>query len=168
MDFLQWGIPIIVTILGILIGRTWQKYDKASEKDKKTISIIAESLSEETLYFLKNHNFGSAFKYEKLNGLFEFVYLEEKPDFFFLNKSLEKLRVELFENIKSFLNTCAEKAHEQYGLNPGYVRINRQEDYDNLEEGFQSFLEDRNNLNEKAKKILKSYENLFKLAHKIL
>ena len=95
MDNLQWAITTIVGILGVLVGRTWKKHDYRAKKDKETLKKIHKILPENSpsIDFFQNHDFGSPFERELLLPFFNLLRLLEQPNFFFLNKKIERSKI---------------------------------------------------------------------------
>lgn len=54
MEFLQWAIPVVVGILGILAGRAWQRHDRNIEKDKEIYTKILEILPHDDMLSSNN------------------------------------------------------------------------------------------------------------------
>jgi hypothetical protein len=168
MDVLQWAITTVVGILGIIVGRVWQKHDRTLEKDKITFTRTLEMLPSQSgaIFFLRTHDFGSAFEpIEDLKELRAFRDHCSRPEFFYLDKELEGLRKNLLDSFNEFDDRLAAEA-SSWGLNPGFYRIRRPEDYEDVSS--EKFHIVRNELNNRAKLICEKYDQLIKTAHRKL
>ncbi|MEZ8146967.1 hypothetical protein [Enterovibrio norvegicus] len=56
----------------------------------------------ETVYFLKEHDLGDSFHYDKLKGIDEFISDWNDAEHEFINKDLEELRITLLKKMKVF------------------------------------------------------------------
>ncbi len=167
MEILQWAIPIIVGILGILVGREWQKHARTIEKDKITFAKTLEILpSDGSVFFIRTHSFGSAFKpIEDLKDFFIFRDYCSRPEFFYLDKELESLKGELLESFKK-LDARIFAETSSAGLNPGFYRLRLPEDYPEID--YEKFYSVENELNILASHVCEKYDQLIKTAHKKL
>ena len=86
-DWIQWGISIIVGILGWLGGGFAERKKIQSNKDKKTLERYYELLPVNFMDFIKNHRFSSYYEDSSLNSLLAFEMENQKPDFIFINKN---------------------------------------------------------------------------------
>jgi len=167
MDILQWAVTIVVGILGTLVGREWQKHARTVEKDKITFAKTLELLpSNGSIYFLRTHSFGSAF--EPIDDLMDFRMFREycaQPEFFYLDKELESLRIELLENFEKLENRIFAETSSA-GLNQGFYRLRLPEDYPEID--YEKFYSVENELNTQASLICKNYDQLIKTAHRKL
>ncbi len=103
-ELIRWTITTIVGILGLLVGKSWEKHDHNREKDRELLKEILELLPSggDTISFLREQDFGGDFERKHLRVL-DRLWLERKrPDFFFLDKRLEILRVQLFQELSNF------------------------------------------------------------------
>ena len=167
-DILQWAITTVVAILGIIVGRVWQKYDRTVEKDKITFAKTLEMLPSQSgaIFFLRTHDFGSAFEpVEDLKELRAFHDYCSRPEFFYLDKELERFRIELLESFEKLDNRIFTET-SSWGLNPGFYRIRRPEDDPDVNS--ENFFAVRNELNDCAKLICEKYDQLIKTAYKKL
>lgn len=106
MDILNWIIPIIIAIFGgiggILINRAWKNRDRKNQKDKEILDEIRGFLDDDTMLVLRTQDFMGTFDWDHINGLKKFMMACERPDFIFLDKKLEKMRIQLLETITKF------------------------------------------------------------------
>ena len=103
-ELIRWTITTIVGILGLLVGRSWEKHDHNREKDRELLKELLELLPSggDTISFLREQDFGGDFERKYIRVL-DRLWLERKrPDFFFLDKRLETLRVQLFQELGDF------------------------------------------------------------------
>jgi len=102
-DWIQWGITTAVGIIGIFIGREWQKRDKTAAKDKETLTKIQNILpSAGSIEYIRSFDFGNIFDVDRLNDLNQFIRASEQPEFTFIDKELERLRQALITIVKKF------------------------------------------------------------------
>lgn len=106
-SLVQWGITTIVGILCIFIGRYWKQREYSANKDKKILEKFDELLPYSVIEFIHHHDFGDSFE----NNIFIYfdktIYENSRPDFFFLDKKLEKLRKEFIEKLNVFRHLLA-------------------------------------------------------------
>lgn len=136
---------------------------------------------------MKQHDFGDAFRQEPLKPLRELELLFEQSSNFFLNKKLEKMKRELFHDIKNFNEFLIEKTfpHEVtrdfYEIpKPDQVFIRRSrfiegqrelsdEALGQLEKDIRKAYEQtRKELNSRSDGVCKKYDALISTAHRIL
>ncbi len=105
MDIFQWALPIIVGILGILIGRAWEKQDRRVEKDKKTIERLGKIFPDDnpSIAFLRDQDLGGRFHREREFELSNLLRFLQKPDIFFIDKNIEKSKKKLNQELDLFL-----------------------------------------------------------------
>ena len=110
MDDLKWAVDVIIGILGILVGRTWEKYDRRGKKDKDTLEKLMDVFPDDnpTIRFLRDYDLGGRFKWSLEEPLDDLSYLLRQPEFFFLNKKVEKEKALLKTNLKKFLAYLSE------------------------------------------------------------
>lgn len=130
MDFIQWIITTIIGILGILIVRSLQRYDRKNEKDKEILDQLVNMLKDEILYCRYTY-FGNTFDWDKLMGLREYIVKCEDSGFFFLDKDLENLRKKLLLAINEFVKNLSISSFPVNLNNPTLSRI-PQEDEDKI------------------------------------
>src|SRR5262245_54495466 len=96
-QWVQWIVTTIIAIVAIFVGRIWGRYDHRLKKDQDFLDEILKIVptGSDTYLFLKQHDFGDAFKREPLRPLQELELLLAQPSNFFLNRKLEKMKQEL-------------------------------------------------------------------------
>lgn len=105
VEITKWVITTIIGILGIFIGRRWVLNDKRNNKDKVTIGKFHEFFPKNKMIDFREYNFAQAVPYEMVDFLFDFRDRKSNyPDFIFLDKELENLRIEFINSIEDFLN----------------------------------------------------------------
>ena len=118
------------------------------------------------IFFLRTYDFGSAFEpIEDLKELREFRDHCSRPEFFYLDKELEQLRMKMLNSFNEFDDRIYAET-SSLGLNPGFYRIRRPEDYEEVNS--EKFHAVRNELNNRAKLICKEYDQLITTAHRKL
>ncbi len=114
MSDIQWGITTIVAILGVLGGRFWKQQEYKVSKDLKTMSRFNEILPFSLMNEIHEHDFGSSFNNDIFTKLLKVFNEYKKPDFMFLNKSIEKVNKELIDKLIEFSSFL--------GLNSGPIQ----------------------------------------------
>ena len=71
--------------------------------DRAVFQRLQSFFSDQNLHELREHSYAYRFRAEWHRGLRDYVEECHKPDFEFINRELESLRVELLERIKDFL-----------------------------------------------------------------
>lgn len=163
MDFLQWAITTIVGILGIIIGRAWQKHDRNNQKDKEVLDELVAILGETVLY-CRHEDFGSIFDWDRLEGIHKFNNACERPNFIFLDNKLEKLRKQLIESLNNFHHELARHSFREPIVGSREARIPKEHEFKNPQE----YLALSRKLNNLADKVCQDYDKLVKLARQKL
>jgi hypothetical protein len=124
-EWIRWAVASIIGILGILVGRTWERHDHRVQKDRDLLKKFLEFLPSDgdTIMFLRQQDFGGEFNREFILKLARLRTCETQPDFFFLNKKLEDLRVQLFAALNAFLSESAQKVSAKD--NPDYYSVSK-------------------------------------------
>ncbi len=155
--WIQWGITTIVGILGIFIGREWEKRDKRAKKDKETLDQILKILpSTGSIKYIRSFDFGNIFSVDKLNDLNQFIHASEYPELTFIDNELDALRKKLISSISKFYSELGYesfpiKKHTDENLN----EIRRPE-----EVGDSSFNQQRKYFNDLSFKVCADYDEL--------
>lgn len=124
-EWIRWAVTTIVGILGILVGRTWEKYDRNVQKDRDLLKKLLESLpiESDTIRFLREQDFGGEFEREFIRNIsHSWKNAGVQPDFFFLNRKLENLRSQLFDAIDQFLSESGQKTFTLHD-DTNYLRV---------------------------------------------
>ncbi len=157
----DWFISLIAAFLGAFGGTLLNRYinivDKNNLRDKETLTRLKPLFIDNGLYvYLKDHHFGEPFDIEVIRNLDRFsYYCHENPDFMFINKGLEKKRIELLKSADVFNDTLAKKSNN-YGH--GMHRIPNP-DYDD-DVDFGKFKTISDELNQLSLKVTKCYDSL--------
>jgi hypothetical protein len=169
MEFLQWAIPIVVGILGVLAGRAWQRHDRNVEKDKEVHAKILEILPHESLLFFKRHDFSGSFNKSQVRPIRELVFECERADFIYIDSMLERQRMKLRTSIQNFIQIYYQEVFDFDSPEPNSVRVRYPEDFRD-EQARENFSREAitSKLNELADTVWENYENLLKTARKKL
>ena len=163
-DWIQWGISLIVGILGFFIGREWEKRDRKAANDREVLKKLQELLPSETAIFLiRETDFGGAFSQVIFDDFNRFINYSDEPGFFFLDKELEELRLDLFTKVKRFNNRLSS---ESFPLLTGveFSRIKAPHEYPDPKKYHELKIE----LNNLASEVRNSYTLLVKSAKRKL
>lgn len=164
MDVLQWAITTVVGILGILIGRAWQKHDRNNQKDKEILDEIMKLLDDNTLSYCRGQNFAGTFDWERLTGLRKFMDACEHPRFYFLDKRLETIRKHLENAVIHFYRQLGLHSFQEDRIGSTQARIAKDREFENIEE--YHLLEKK--LNGLATELCKTFDELIKLGRQRL
>ena len=188
-QWVQWILTTIIAIVAIIVVRIWGRYDHRLKKDKYLLDTILKIVptGSDTYLFLKQHDFGDAFRREPLRPLQELEMLLAQPSNFFLNKRLEKMKQQLCQDIKEFYELLLEKTfpHEVTRdffeiPKPDQVFIRRtrfiegqrklsDEELSQLKKGIhKAYEQTRKELNKRSDNICEKYDVLISTAHRIL
>jgi hypothetical protein len=188
-SLIQWAVTTIIAILAIVAGRIWERHDYRLKKDRSFLEEILKIVPKgsEPYIFLKQHDFGDAFRNEPLKPLRELELLLEQPGNFFLNNKLEKMKLKLLQEIKEFDEVIREKTFPHHVKRDFYelprpddvliarariIRSYRElpdEEFDEMEsETRKDFQKVREQLNSMSDNICKAYDALISSAHRIL
>lgn len=162
-DTLQWVITTIVGILDKVAGRFWERDDRQVAKDKEIIDQIIKILPIGTIQFLDKQDFGGTFNYSNVSPLTTFLDHCERPDFFFINKKLESLRIKLRKSARDFSELLHDRA-DIINENTMAARIPQPHHWDNQNE----FQEIRKKLNSLSDDVCRDYKSLIEQARKLL
>jgi hypothetical protein len=162
-DALQWGITTIVLILGIIAGRAWERYDRKVAKDKTVLEKFQELLPSSLYLEIREFDFAGTFPLYILEKLELFSYRSNDPEFFFIDKELERIRARFVEISNEFLNLlAAESSPVSTGL--PWQKIPQPHEYSDPHR----FEELQKELNSLADNFCDSYELLIKTAKRKL
>ncbi|MBE7536277.1 MAG: hypothetical protein HS124_11170 [Anaerolineales bacterium] len=164
MDVLQWAITTAVGILGILVGRAWQRRDKNNQKDKEILDEITKLLDKDTISYCRQQNFTGAFDWDRLVGLNKFIEACEHSSFYFLDKRLEKLRKQLLETATGFYRELSLNSFREDQVDSRWARIPKDREFGNEKE-YYSLERKLNNL---ANELVKNFDDLVKLGRQKL
>ena len=116
-EWIRWAVASIIGILGILVGRTWERHEHRVQKDRDLLKKLLEFLPSDgdTIRFLREQDFSGEFDGEFIHKLSRLWNCRTQPDFFFLNNKLENLRAQLFAALNIFLSESAQKASPKDG-----------------------------------------------------
>jgi hypothetical protein len=113
-DWIQWAIRTAVAILGILAGRNWYRFDEKVKKDKKVLEKFDEIIPYSVMDFIHHHDFSETFRNNIFINISKLIGESENPDFFFLDKQLEKIKQEFISKMKEF--------NQILGMNSGPIK----------------------------------------------
>ena len=156
-DYLQWGITIIVGILGVLAGRKWQVLDNRNKEDKETLKSFLEILPPNgSISYIRETNFGNYFDVDELSDIFNLINRKSDPELTFIDTGLERKRLELIDRIIEFNNELGMKSFPAKQIGVGRLNcIQRPEEIG--EEKFKIQMDYFNNL---SNDICKSYDGM--------
>lgn len=163
-DWIQWGISLIVGILGVFIGREWEKRDRKATYDRETLKKLQELLPSETAIFLiRETDFGGAFSQEIFHDFNHFIDYCDEPGFLFLHRELEELRLDLLRKVEHFNDRLSIESFP-LSTNVEFSRIKAPHEYSDPKK----FHELKAELNNLASEVRKSYALLVKNAKRKL
>lgn len=155
-NWVQWGITTLLTGLGLLAGRYWGKNDRKVVHDKEILNKILETMpSIGSILFIRHHDFGGSFDRDKLDDIRNFFGLSLRPEYLFLDDTLEKLRKQLIEDIEAFLDFLGTNTYPIRDR-PRFSQIKPAYEYKNHDE----YLEIYDGIHKLADKVCQSYDNL--------
>ena len=102
-----WPLLLILSLVYLLaqLRSDADSHSPSNDKDKITFAKTLEILPSQNgaISFLRRHDFGSAFEpIADLKELREFRDHCSRPEFFYLDKELERLRMELLDSFSDF------------------------------------------------------------------
>lgn len=161
--WLQWIITPLVGIVGILIGREWEKKDRKNAKDMKTLELILKIIpSDGSIEYIRQKDFGSYFDVNKLSDIADFLDKSSYPELSFINKDLEKIRHDLIKYSDQF--------YSELGLKSWRVEKRGMEHISRIqcpeEVGIERFNEVREYFNNLSLQVCNSYDKLIKAANR--
>ena len=157
MEWMKWAIEAIVGILDKLLGGEKERRDRQIEKDRATYNELVEVLPESTIVFLKN-DLTDGFRYEHFSPIERYRDKCEYPQFYFLDKELEGLRIELLNSINEFVEQIGLRFDGRSAGDTVIMQFSRHGGiYDR---------EAANVINQLAGQIVDIYEKLEKTAHR--
>lgn len=161
-DWIQWIITTIVGIVGVFIGRYWQKLDYSRDKDKDTLARLDKYLPFETVKYIREHDFGGSFPNTIFDELRRFHEESKNPDFIFLNRELEKNRKKLVDLTQEFQNLIALNSFPVENPNLDYNKIPQSHEFPSDDK----WLELMKKIHSLADDIFKTYSNIKQTARK--
>lgn len=169
-----WAISIIFLfclILSTIINYRKRKKVVSFEYDDKTLALDIELFNrirnellpqEGTIYWLRHNNFaGFSFDVEKLEPLDDIEYENKKSDFEFLNPELEKIRLELLQEISTFTTLMAENTYPNQNGRQSVPADLETEDH-------VMFWEIVNEIHANKHRLCDKYDELIRMGRKIL
>jgi hypothetical protein len=162
-EIIRWGIPVIVAILSLFIGREWQKHDLKRAEDKKTFEKLLSLLPPGTgsIPYIRKEDFGNAFFVDSLQDVFNISDNLCNPELEFINKNLEKRRKLLFSKIDLFSSKLGDCSRP---IGSGKIRMNRifppKDPEDATDDEWQEFEQNRKYFNDLSTEICSLYDEL--------
>lgn len=146
---------IIATIVSVALKVLNKKKYEEREVDKTLYLNIRENILPQngSIKFIREQQFGSAFRIENLKELKEFVYEMEKTSSFFFDSELESIRHDLNEYIIQFNNLIS---NNTYQIDIDIQSIEKKLEYTNHNEFIRIVTEIEN----KADNICRTYDIL--------
>lgn len=165
-NWLQWGITlvtvILTAILGYLGGIHREKHNRKIKKDQQTFEELLQILKPDKMRWVRSYITAEKIKWDRLEPLEHFTgKCENHPQFIFIDKKLEKLRINLYEAIGAFFDfvNISTKAQPM----PGISDLPREEEI-----GQKQFIALANKIQQLAESITNSYDELVKTAQRKL
>jgi hypothetical protein len=158
---IQWGITSAIAVIALLAGRYWAFHDRLLIHDKQVITELMKKLpSDNIILFLRQHDFGASFDVDKLQELDSFYEFSLSPEYHFVNRKLEKLRVQLVK-ASSLFNSYLSRHTWQISHDGSRVnKMKSPEEFSNEE----AYWTEKDKINNMANQVCKSYDLLIKTA----
>ena len=106
-NWIQWVVNALIAFIGVISGWNLKKYNNKILQDKKTINKLDEYLPYKTIKFIHEHDFGGAYRIEHIQNIEIFLENAKNPEFFFLDKKLENLKIKLIKLLYEFVHLLA-------------------------------------------------------------
>ncbi len=158
-------IYLIIIFIGFLIAnyRIYSKVANNNEQDKLLFKSFINTLPMTgSIVYLRTHDFGSTIDMDQLNQLYEFRDKGNSPDFFYLNKTLEKHNKILLRKTNEFRDILSQYS---FPVKQTTRQLYRIKDDDIVIED-DKYEEIKNRLNTLADDIVKTYNLLIIAAKK--
>jgi hypothetical protein len=163
-EWIQWIIATLIAVVSIFIGRYWGLHDRKRKKDQELLDKIKQALPSDgntVSYLLKKHDFRTQYDSDYFKPLFSLERLLNIPDSFFLDRKLEKLRKNLSNKLRTFINIEKQYVFTSKGK-PGYYEIaSAEEIFQGMRSGMErpGELSDQDEFQETYRKAREQYEN---------
>jgi len=96
-------ITTIISIVTLFAGRYWGLHDRRIDHDKKVLNTMLEIIpSNGSILFIREFDFGGSFGIESIEDIYKIDAFSKRPEFRFLNKKIDDLRLSLVQNIQKF------------------------------------------------------------------
>ncbi len=59
-DWIQWCITTIIALVGIFVGRYWERHDHSLAKDRETLTRLKKDLPYQVIKAISDHDFNGA------------------------------------------------------------------------------------------------------------
>jgi hypothetical protein len=113
--YIFWAIPLLGVYIASFqvykkgIGE-YNKTIKINERDLETFNELSEMLpSHTTMAWIRDYDFGGAIDFDRLHDLKVFYERCRDPDFEFINREMENLKLQLFEHIDTLLSQIGQE-----------------------------------------------------------
>lgn len=128
MEFI---VPTVTGLLGILLGRYWIMLDRHVIRDKEVFNNLIRILPlvDGGLEHLRDRDLGTRpYSTERISDLYDFVENIYRPDFIFINRKLEKKKRELGGEVENLL-LALQRETFGYSDNPSHKRLPSRESF---------------------------------------
>ena len=160
---IQWCITTALAIIGLLAGRYWGFHDRLYARDKKVYEALLTKLpSNGSILFIREHNFGNSFEVGKLNDLYIFEEFALSPEYHFVDKKLETLRMQLVKDASIFNSYLG--SHTWRISNDG-SRRNKMKSPEEFNSD-QEYRKEKEKINNLSTQVCNTYDSLIKTASK--
>lgn len=164
-EWIKWALIFVFGsggLLGFFISRVLANLDRRNAYDKETMKRIVDDLSK-LISSIRLHDFGAAYRHDIHSQMDRFELHSVEPEYKFLNKKLEKIRLELDDAVLQFNHKLALNSHHlptSAGHTFGKIYTSRYEEV----EDYDKYERLRSEINSMADKVCKLYDELIRSA----
>lgn len=156
-------IAAIISLTTLFLGRYWGLHDRRISHDTKILEDMLNIIpSNQSIRFIREHDFGGSFNIDELDDFLKFIEFSKRPEFHFLNRKIEKLRIHLVKNTQELISFSATNIFPRSNAGKNIVGMKQAHEYRNDNE----YKRIRENINHLADQVCDRYDNLIISASK--
>jgi hypothetical protein len=131
--------------------------------DRKTLQVLLDAFLEVDMYWLRTYDFGGSFRWSQIEKMQKYVWYNDRPEHEFLDKELERLRIELTSQIGKFSHLAGLYTTAIFHGEEDEVR-KIPDQYENGEYSDARFFKKSGEINNAAEAVHDAYNNLVRRA----
>ena len=164
-EWIKWTLIFVFGsggLFGFFLSRVMANLDRRNAYDKETMKRIVDDLSK-LILSIRQHDFGGAYRHDIHSQMDRFEVHSLEPEYKFINKNLEKIRLELVKAVLQFNHHLALNSHHlptSAGNTFGKIYTGRDEEF----EDYDKYERLRTEINKMADQVCDLYDKLIKSA----